>query len=276
MAVTAMTPCLFVLALFAQRVSSNYDTGSSSSMVARLMSDRDTLIQDGLSFFNHTTVEELQDRNTGHDVRVLIVVENWTKWLLCYPVVYHHYGGFQGNFHEREVFPAHREIVIPVHEKDSITGTSGTIAWELGDKNIHFIVMWSIPYNMNFYNAYFALGMVHLSTKFSRDMLPYWYRRMYEGESGAFKRASAGDSIIFKHEEVFILGQLELDSYQPILNISVMPWSTKDLAPSVWHKLYLQTVREKVAQPYSGSAGQRSGLLLVCFHVVVSWLFAVH
>ena len=38
---------------------------------------------------------------------------------------------FQYGFHEREVFPAHREIVVAVNELDSITGSSGTIAWEL-------------------------------------------------------------------------------------------------------------------------------------------------
>ena len=89
-------------------------------------------------------------------------------------------------------------------QKDSITGTSGVIAWELGRKNIHLIVMWSVPYNLNFYrfgsifatflfsykfvefyfcySAYFGFGMVRLSTKFTRDMLPYWYRRMYDGD----------------------------------------------------------------------------------------------
>lgn len=45
---------------------------------------------------------------------------------------------------------------------------------------------------------------------------------------------------------------MEADSYQPILNISVMPWATKNLAPSIWHQLYLQTVRDHDALAYSG------------------------
>ena len=104
--------------------------------------------------------------------------------MLSFPVVYTQFGDFQYGFHEREIFPSHREIVVGVNELDSITGSSGTIAWELGHKNIHFIVMWSIPYNLVFYDAHFALGMVHLSTKFTRDMLPYWYKRMYDGDPG--------------------------------------------------------------------------------------------
>lgn len=61
-------------------------------------------------------------------------------------------------------------------------------------------------------------------------MLPYWYRRMYEGDpAGTFKRGRAGDNLVFKHHDVFILGSMELDSYEPVLNVSVMPWSTKNL-----------------------------------------------
>ena len=37
-------------------VSSNYDT----SMVERLLGDRDTLIQDGLSYFNGTTLRDVK------------------------------------------------------------------------------------------------------------------------------------------------------------------------------------------------------------------------
>ena len=81
-----------------------------------------------------------------------------------------------------------------------------------GTKNIHFIAMWSIPYNMHFYNSHFGLGMVHLSTKFTRDMLPYWYKRIYEGGPGSYKRGKAGKSVVFKHKDVFILGHLQVSA----------------------------------------------------------------
>ena len=47
-------------------------------------------------------------RKEGHDVRCLISIENWTKWLLAFPVVYTAYGDFQFGHHEREIFAAHR------------------------------------------------------------------------------------------------------------------------------------------------------------------------
>ena len=246
-------------------------------MVHRLLSDRDILIQDGLSYFNGTRLKDLrQKKPPGVEVRCLISIENWSEWMLSFPVTFTQYGGFQFGYHEREVFAAHREVVIAINEDDSITGSSGVIAWELGDKNIHFIAMWSIPYNLNFYNAYFGFGMVHLNTKFTQDMLPYWYRRMYEGDpAGTFKRGVAGESLVFKHHDVFVLGHLETNTYEPVLNISVMPWSTKHLAPSIWHQLYLQTMRERQAQPYSGSAESHHirtlGLLLISSALVTTF-----
>ena len=60
--------------------SSNYDT----SMVHRLMTDRDILIEDGLSYFNGTTLTDVQRSNDGHEVRCIISVENWSKWMLCH------------------------------------------------------------------------------------------------------------------------------------------------------------------------------------------------
>ena len=56
----------------------------------------------------------------------------------------------------------------------SFTGTSGTIAWELEEQGVHLILMWSVPYNLNIYNSYFGVGVVQLTTRFTRDMLPYW------------------------------------------------------------------------------------------------------
>ena len=83
---------------------------------------------------------------------------------------------------------------MTVNDKESsFTGTSGTIAWELEEENVHLIVMWSLPYNLNIYNSYFGVGVVQLTTRFNqqmqmqkyfshnrftRDMLPYWYNQM--------------------------------------------------------------------------------------------------
>lgn len=101
---------------------------------------------------------------------------------------------------------------------------------------------------------------------------------MYDGDPGTFKRGRAGSSIVYKHQDVFILGQLQTDTYQPVLNISVMPWSTKNLAPSIWHQLYLQTVREKEAQPFSEASSwpaTTAGKVLIFAALIVVTLMAI-
>ena len=122
MTLAALVPTLLLLALQPLPASSNYDT----SMVHRLMQDRDILIQDGLSYFNGTTLRDVVRHDEGHEVRCVMVIENWSRWMLEIPVVYTQYGDFQYGFHEREIFPAHREIVVAVNDLDSITGSSGT------------------------------------------------------------------------------------------------------------------------------------------------------
>lgn len=50
--------------------TSNYDT----SMVHRLLRDRHVLIQDGLSFFNGTKVEDVKNRADNHEVREIMAM----------------------------------------------------------------------------------------------------------------------------------------------------------------------------------------------------------
>ena len=80
--------------------------------------------------------------------------------------LYFYFHGCCSGYHEREVFPSHSEMVVMVNDRESrFTGTSGTIAWELQEENVHLIVMWSIPYNLRVYNSYFGIGVVQLSTR---------------------------------------------------------------------------------------------------------------
>ena len=72
-------------------VSSTYDT----SMVHRLLTDRNFLIEEGLSYFNGTRLKDVRKHSDGHEIRCIISIENWTKWMLTFPVVYNLYGDFQ-------------------------------------------------------------------------------------------------------------------------------------------------------------------------------------
>ena len=79
--------------------------------------------------------------------------------------------------------------------------------------------MWSIPYNLNIFNSYFAVGMAKLNSRFSSDLLPYWYKQMITFREGKhFHRSEAGQDLVFKHKDLFVIGMFQ-SGYHPILNI---------------------------------------------------------
>ena len=84
-----------LLVIFLTIISLTQSVNPEGSLVNKLMSQRDTLMQEGLSFFNGTTVKIEQEKKTRHDIRCLVNIDNWTKWLLGYPTYYTKYGVFQ-------------------------------------------------------------------------------------------------------------------------------------------------------------------------------------
>ena len=50
-------------------------------------------------------------------------------------------------------------------------------------------------------------------------MLPYWYKQMITYSEGKhFIRSEAGQDLVFKHKDLFVIGMFE-SGYHPILNI---------------------------------------------------------
>eukprot|EP00091_Calanus_sinicus_P017221 TRINITY_DN37103_c0_g1_i1.p1 TRINITY_DN37103_c0_g1~~TRINITY_DN37103_c0_g1_i1.p1 ORF type:complete len:134 (-),score=17.67 TRINITY_DN37103_c0_g1_i1:629-1030(-) len=97
----------------------------SGGVVQRLMSQRDDLIQPGLSYMNTSglstvntlSLGRLQNLTHSYQIGCVINIENWSKWLLGYPVYYLQYGGFLYKIPcSEKVFPlSHREVVITVN-----------------------------------------------------------------------------------------------------------------------------------------------------------------
>ena len=123
-------------------------------------------------------------------------------------------------YHEREVFPSHKEIVITVNNQEKrFTGSSGSLAWKLEGQRLYLIVVWSIPYNLHIYNSYFGIGVAQMTTQFSKDILPYWYQQIMANKKGRnFQRGLGGDHLVYKHSEFFIIGEFGT-GYHPKLNI---------------------------------------------------------
>ena len=91
---------LQVLFLTCVVVTVDPETGG---VVQRLMSRRDDLIQPGLSYINTSSINTVNTLSlTGlhnithkHQIGCIINIENWSKWLLGYPVYYFKYGHFE-------------------------------------------------------------------------------------------------------------------------------------------------------------------------------------
>ena len=70
---------------------------------------------------------------------------------------------FGADYHQWEVLPSHFEVVLLTNSKKrSFTGTSCSLAWHIGKLHLHQLVMWSLPYNLHLYRAYFAIGVIKL------------------------------------------------------------------------------------------------------------------
>ena len=172
-----------------------------------------------------------------------------------------------------------------VNDKESkFTGTSGTIAWELEEENVHLIVMWSVPYNLRIYNSYFGVGVVQLSTRsvyvdyiYNISIIYLQYLQVHprhaallvqaddrehpgqifpEREAGGEPGVQAREVLHHRtlrprlpssHKHQVDSTNLETRLQPNYIRGSVMPWQTKDLSPSIWHKLYVDSLRTTAA-----------------------------
>ena len=164
-------------------------------------------------------------------------------------------GEFQYGFHAREILPARREIVVSVDELNSTMGSSGAIAWEIRYKNtstrilrIYLIVNWNIPYNLVFDDATFGFRTMGSCKPLTNDMLFNVCDEMEEGLFTEYKGGRAGEHLLGKNKYAYIIGNLAYNTYHPVMNISVLPTTTENFAPSIRRQLYQQFQRERSTQ----------------------------
>ena len=98
------------------------------------------------------------------------------------------------------------------------------------------IVMWSVPFNFNIHDSYFAVGMIFNRGRFTSSS--YWFNQMYYSEKGAYKRGSGGQTITFENSAIVVHAHMEGSTYHPLLNVSIIPQVPYKLAPLVWKRLY--------------------------------------
>ena len=56
------------------------------------------------------------------------------------------------------------------------TGTCGTVSWQIEHLDTRLIVMWSVPFNFNLHDSYFAVGMIFNRGRFASSS--YWFQQV--------------------------------------------------------------------------------------------------
>jgi hypothetical protein len=101
------------------------------------------------------------------------------------------------------------------------TGTCGTVSWQIEHLDTRLIVMWSVPFNYNIHDSYFAVGMIFNRGRFTSSS--YWFNQMYYSVKGPYKRGHGGQNITFENSAIVVHATMEASTYHPMLNISVLP-----------------------------------------------------
>ena len=106
-------------------------------------------------------------------------------------------------------------------QSGTATGTCGTVSWQIEHLDTRLIVMWSVPFNYNIHDSYFAVGMIFNRGRFTSSS--YWFNQMYYSEKGPYKRGHGGQNITFENSAIVVHATMEPSTYHPLLNISVLP-----------------------------------------------------
>lgn len=198
------------------------------------------LVQSGLSL-NQSSVQDIKKSgkfrsgsSSGSGVRCIINLANWSMFTMLDVETNTECGRTNKEFPPRNVFPGYREVMV-MENTNPFRGTCGTISWQLLEINMRLIIMWSVPFNFNIRDSYYAIGLTHNKGKFPNSA--YWFNQMYYGNNSAFKRSRAGRGLHFPGSILNIKGFMEANTYHSILNISVTPTRLYHLAESIQREL---------------------------------------
>uniref|UniRef100_W4VSD1 Conoporin 7 n=1 Tax=Conus geographus TaxID=6491 RepID=W4VSD1_CONGE len=161
----------------------------------------------------------------SYRVTCAIEVENWTKFNLGDPKTTLSWG--QYTTMPVAIEPGKREAFAVRKAAYSATGTSGTVSWEVNGNRRRFVIMWSAPYNFNFYSNLMAVGM---TIEGEVKVAPYhfWYYWMLDYADSPtlkFKKKvfnSNEDPIIFRNKKFEIEGFMT-KSHHALVRIIIRP-----------------------------------------------------
>ena len=165
-------------------------------------------------------------KRTNYRVVVTIEVINATKWQMRNPQIQRHGGAVE--LQATEVAPGCKERLVVRKRFAQATGSHGTVSWDVGGKQV--IIMWSAPFNFDFYANTLAVGITDDEQQRNRRES---FNEMYYGHGKSyFVREHFKDHTrdITKSDGTLSVRGSMGTSHEPIITIVVSSFHKGDLA----------------------------------------------
>ncbi|CAL8243558.1 unnamed protein product [Lota lota] len=116
-----------------------------------------------------------------------------------------------------EVKPGANNTAVFAKTALSLRGSVGVFTYDLFNTNEKMAVMFSVPFNFNFYENVFAVGVFSSNTVCDYDL----YNTMYYKQPSGFVRGKAKDSVLTHEGKKVVIKASMSDSYRSTLRVNV-------------------------------------------------------
>ncbi|KAK3599913.1 hypothetical protein CHS0354_022498 [Potamilus streckersoni] len=223
-------PLAFLLGYLVVEAAFHYTLAEMT--VAAIVSAAASTVSAG-STLTGTTLSNLMKND--YRVNCGIEVENWTRFILAYPVVKIAAGALSippGN-----ILPSKREAMVARKTSDSATGTSGTVSWLIEGQSRRIVVMWSAPYDFNFYSNWLGVGITSRGETFNAQGNSWFYQMYYGSNSRSlgFSRSEyywESNPVIYQ-DDLIQLSATMSTGHQAQVKMTVRPINASDLATPI-------------------------------------------
>ena len=164
--------------------------------------------------------------NSQYNVTFKLVVENYSNYFL----LPHENYNFYGEICEPQIpiKPGYKEAMSGHKIGNTATGCSGTVSWKIGESNKMFVIMFSVPYNQDFYKNKIGIGIFPVSNTES------FFQSMYYGKEINFQRKQFfhdTNSIKYEDQDFIVYGNMG-SAHKPSIEIQFFPKTKENLAES--------------------------------------------
>ncbi|XP_026201054.1 DELTA-sagatoxin-Srs1a-like [Anabas testudineus] len=157
----------------------------------------------------------------GHRQSTIELKNDCSDYKLINPSCYTYSGSCSTPF-PAEIGPFDSGIAVFEKTAGTSCGSVGVVTYDLLNKSTQekpgkLAIMFSNPFNFNFFSNLFAVGVFNMSTKCDYDL----YRKMYYEADGGYVRGAARDGgLTYTSERVTITATMT-DTHEPVIRIQV-------------------------------------------------------